>query len=144
MLILLLLEGNPSRSRCVFPARFSPRRRGSPPTDSLDRVQGPDGPLVGIERLHEPMRQVGQGLSKFGVSSRFRVAFGILQDPEGRPQLATDGLQVLPNLRRVCWPAARRDPHGMAGKLLAERVLAQQITSAVLDRGGLLDATRWL
>jgi hypothetical protein len=35
------------------------RRRGSLPTDCLDRVQGLDGSLVGVQRLHKAMGQVG-------------------------------------------------------------------------------------
>ena len=57
-------------------ATFPIRWRRSLSSDRLQRVQGLDGALVGIQGLHEPMRQVGQGVSKLIISCGFRMALG--------------------------------------------------------------------
>jgi len=67
------LEPNPVRpvrksARSGSPKRYSWRRGfsargiGSLPTDCLERVQGLDGPLVGVQCLHKAMAQGGQGV----------------------------------------------------------------------------------
>jgi hypothetical protein len=90
---------------------FSARWRGSLSTDCLDRVQGLDGSLVGVEGLYKAMAQGGQGVGELSVSCGFRVALGKIQDAKGRAQLVADDLQVLPNVRRVGRRAAGGDLH---------------------------------
>ena len=69
---------DPTRRR-----RFSAWRRRSLPSDFLDRVKGLDGPLVGVQRLHQPMRQVGESISKLSVSCSLRMTLGAIQDTKG-------------------------------------------------------------
>ena len=42
-----------------------------------------DGALVGVQRLYEAMRQVGQGVGKLSVARGFRMALGEIEDPKG-------------------------------------------------------------
>src|SRR5260370_21455459 len=72
-----------TKGRPYSPGGFSAHRRGSLPTDCLERVQGLDGSLVGVQRLHKAMGQVGQGVGKLSGSFGFRLTLGEIDDTKG-------------------------------------------------------------
>ena len=67
----------------LLPRRLRIRWRRSLASDRLQRLQGLDGALVGVQRLYEAMRQVGQGVGKLSVARGFRMALGEIEDPKG-------------------------------------------------------------
>jgi hypothetical protein len=69
--------------------------RRSLSSDRLQRVQGLDGALVGVQGLHEPVGQVGHGVSQLTLSCGFPMALGEIEDSKGSAQLMTDGLRCL-------------------------------------------------
>ena len=67
----------------LLPRRLRIRWRRSLSSDHLQRFQGLDGALVGVEGLYEAMRQVGQGIGKLSVARGFRMALGEIKTPRG-------------------------------------------------------------